>query len=749
MTVGIGSAVNRVDGHAKVTGTARYAAEHPVADLLFGVVVSSPIARGKIKKVNTDAALRVPGVIDVITHKNRPHVAWFSKAYHDEGAPPGSPFRPLYDAEIHFSAQPIALVVAETFEAARYAATLVEFEFEAAAFNTSFLSAQAERFVPRRKRSGYVPPKSRGDAAQALREAPVTAGGEYALGTHHHNPMEMHATTAIWKSDGITVYDKTQGPQNVQRYLCGVFGLSADEVTVLNPYVGGAFGSGLRPQYQVFLAVLAAKMLERSVRVVLTRQQMFSHVHRPPAIQTISLGADKDGKLLAIRNTATTATSRFENYMETVVNWGLMNYACPNAEGEYAIAPMDTYTPGDMRAPGAGTGMTLFEIAIDEVAFACGVDPLEFRLLNYSEKDAMNNASYTSKELRKAYQEGADAFGWSMRSAAPRSMTDGEELIGYGMATGMWEALFQQTSARAKLGQDGRLEISSASSDIGTGTYTVMAQVAAGVTGLPIEQIDVKLGDSRLPTAPVEGGSWMAASTGAAVELACKALMSKLVKLAISSKGGPLAGLSESDVSLEDGVFVAKGDQAKRIPIEGVLTATSLQEEAAEATAKSGWMDVISEMRKSRNSHSAVFAEVRVDGELGIVRVTRIVSAVAGGRIINPKTARSQILGGVVMGIGMALHEETLMDTRLGRFMNHSFADYHIPVNADVPKIEVIFVEERDDEVSPLGVKGLGEIGIVGTAAAVANAIFHATGKRIRSLPVTLDKILHAPEESS
>lgn len=741
--VEIGSAVNRVDGVAKVTGGARYAAEYPADDLLHGVVVSAPIAKGRIAYLDAGAAKAVPGVVEVITHLNRPHIAWFNRSYHDDVAPPGQPFRALYDDRILFSAQPVALVVAETFEAARYAATLVDVRYAAEPFNTDFAAAQAERFLPRRHRSGFMPHKNRGDAAKALGEVPVKVAGEYHLPTHHHNPMEMHAATVVWNGDGsILVYDKTQGPQNVQRYLAAVFGFSTDQVQVVNAYVGGAFGSGLRPQYHVYLATLAARMLQRSVRVVLTRQQMFSHVHRPEALHTIALGADREGRLQAMMQKATTATSRFENYMETVVNWGMVNYACPNAESDYAIAPLDTYTPADMRAPGAATGMTLFEIAIDEMAYACGMDPLAFRLANYSDKDAMNDTPFTSKALREAYAAGAGSFGWERRSAEPRSMRDEGELVGWGVATGIWEALFSPTSAAVRLSKEGRLEVSSASSDIGTGTYTVMAQVAADTLGMPLERIDVRLGDSRLPTAPVEGGSWTAASTGAAVQLAARSVADQIVAAARGLDGQPLGSCMPDDVVFEGGMLRRKDDPARSLPVAEILARAGLDELKAEESAKAGWRDVWSQLRKSRNTHSAIFAEVRVDEELVVVRVPRIVIAVAGGRIINPKTARSQILGGVVMGLGMALHEESFMDTRLGRFINHDFAEYHIPSNADVGAIDVIFVDEPDPEVTPLGVKGLGEIGIVGTAAAVANAIFHATGRRVRSLPVTLDKLL-------
>ncbi|TVV72691.1 xanthine dehydrogenase family protein molybdopterin-binding subunit [Sphingomonas solaris] len=740
--IGIGSPLSRVDGIAKVTGAAKYAAEHRPAGMLYGFAVSSGIAKGRITAIDDRAARAVPGVVEIVTHENRPRTAWLDRSHHDQVGPPGSPLRPFYDDKVMFSGQPVALVLAETFEAARHAAALVEISYEAEAHNTDFDKALAEKFLPAKKRNTFHPPKNRGDAEKAFAAAPLKVDAEYRLATEHHNPMEMHASTVEWHGDGsITVHDKTQGPQNVQAYLSSVFGISAKKIRVLNPYVGGGFGSGLRPQYHVYLTVLAATMLERSVRVVLTRQQMFTHVHRPEAVQTVRLGAEMDGRLTAILNSATTSTSRYENHMEDVVIWGMMNYACPNASGDYTIAPMDTSTSGDMRAPGAATGMALFEIAIDEMAEQAKLDPLAFRLLNYSEEDAMNGTPFTSKALREAFAEGAAAFGWDRRKAGPRTMRDGHELVGWGLATGMWDAMFSKTSASAKLSANGDLEVASALSDIGTGTYTVMTQVAADTLGLPPERITARLGDSDLPAAPVEGGSWGAASVGAAVQVACRAIGEKLLKAASSIEGKPLGSAGIDDVTFDGGRIVLKSDPAIAVEFTEAMRAADLQTIEVEETASAGISGMVSQIRKSRNTHCATFAEVKVDEELGVVRVTRIVCAVAAGRIINPKTARSQILGGVVMGIGMALHEETMMDTKLGRFMNHSLAEYHVPANADIDSIEVIFVDEPDPEVTPLGVKGVGEIGIVGTAAAVANAIYHATGKRVRSLPITIDKL--------
>ena len=740
---GIGTPLSRVDGVAKVTGEARYAAEHFADGMLYGVIVSGAITKGRIVSIDDSAARAVPGVVEVMTHLNRPDTADKDKAYRDQVAPPGSPFKALHDDRILFAMQPVAVVLADTFEAARHAARLVEIGYEAEPHNTDFDVARADAYMPAKKRNSYTPPKSRGDAEQAYADAPLKIAAEYSLATEHHNPMEMHASTVIWNGDGsITVHDKTQGPQNVQAYLVGVFGFKQDQVRVLNPYVGGGFGSGLRPQYAVYLAVLAAKLVERSVKLVMTRQQMFTHVHRAEAAQNVRLATDEDGQLTAIINKAVTSTSTFEDNMEDVVVWGLMNYACPNADADYKVAARDTYTSGDMRAPGAATGMTLFEIAIDEMAVKAGLDPLEFRLKNYSDVEAMHGSEFTSKALREAFAEGAAAFGWSKRSAEPRSMHDGKELVGWGVATGMWDAMFSKTSVSAKLSANGHLEIASAVSDIGTGTYTVMTQLAAETLGLTPDEISVKLGDSSLPTAPVQGGSWTAASVGYAVQVACQAVGEKLLKAAAKVDGQPLGNAKIDEVEFLGGYLRLKDDAARAVSIGEAMRAAGLTTIEVEETGSMGLSGMVSQLRKSRNTHSAIFAEVKIDEELGVVRVTRIVNAVAAGRIINPKTARSQILGGVVMGIGMALHEETVLDHKLGRFMNHNLAEYHVPAHADVHDIEVIFVDEPDPEVTPLGVKGLGEIGIVGTAAAIANAIYHATGKRVRSLPITIDKLL-------
>ncbi|MDB5589993.1 xanthine dehydrogenase family protein molybdopterin-binding subunit [Enterovirga sp.] len=737
----VGAPRSRIDGVAKVTGEARYAAEHRAPDLAHGIVVSGAIARGRITSIDSSAALAVPGVIQVFTHENRRSTAWLDYNYQDEVAPPGSPFRPLYDAEIHFSGQPVALVVAEDYDAAAYAASLVRITYEAAEHATSLEAQAYKSYVPPKKRSGIKPPSPpRGDAPGAFTASPVMIEADYTHAVEHHNPMEPHASTVIWEGDGkLTVHDKTQGPQNSHSYVVAVFGLKADDVQVKNAYVGGAFGLGLRPHYQLFLAVMAALELKRSVRVVLTRDQMFTLSYRPHSLQTVKLGADRNGKLNAVIHAAVSGTSRFEDYQEDIVNWSGFLYQCDNAAFSYELAKLDTYTPSDMRAPGAATGMFAVEIAMDELAAETGTDPVELRLRNYADKDENQDKPFTSKELRACYAQAAERFGWSRRNPEPRATTEGRELVGWGMASGIWEAFMQKASARARLAADGTLEVATATSDIGTGTYTILAQIGADALGLRMEQVSVKIGDSSLPTSPIEGGSWTAASNGSAVMVACTAVREELFRKARGLDGSPLANVPPERVVFRGGRIAVADDPSRSVAISEVMRAAGLEVIEREETAQ---QDPATTKRYASYTHSAIFAEVKVDEDLGVVRVTRVVVAVAAGKIINPKTARSQILGGVVMGIGMALHEETMADHNLGRFMNHNLAEYHVPANADIHDIEVIFVEEHDDKISPIGVKGLGEIGIVGTAAAVANAIFHATGKRVRSLPITLDKLL-------
>jgi xanthine dehydrogenase YagR molybdenum-binding subunit len=737
--VQVGMPVSRVDGRDKVTGRARYAAEHPADALLYGVAVNSTIARGRIAAIDSTAALAVSGVVAVITHNNRPRMSAFDLLHRDLGAPAGSPFRPLYDDAIRYSGQPVALVVAETFEAARHAAGLVRVLYETEPHQTDLRAHIGRARAPGGKASDSSP-GSKGDAEQAWATAAIRVESEFYSGVEHHNPLEMFASTVVRAADGhLTIYEKTQSPQNSHWYVYHVFGLPKEKVTVRNPYVGGAFGAGLRPQYQLPLAVMAALKLERSVRVVLTRQQMFTFGHRPETLQRVRLAADPDGTLTAILHEAVAETSRHEDFAESVVDWSGKLYACEHIGLGYRLVGLDRYTPIDMRAPGATHGVHALEVAMDELSYALGMDPLALRLKNHAEVDPIGGLPYSTKQLRACYQQGANHFGWERRPLAVRSMREGRELVGWGMASGIWGAYQLFARASALLRADGSLVVSSAASDIGTGTYTAMCIIAADAMGLPLERVQFQLGDSTLPVAPNEGGSSHVASVGSAVQGVCEKLQQSLFRLAKKMPGSVFASARFADVEFALGLLRLASDHAVNASLVDILAAsgeTGLEEKYMMLPS------VLKKRKYARATHSAVFCEVRVDEQFGTVRVTRVVSAIAAGRIVNAKAARSQIVGGIVWGIGQGLHEETLADHRFGRFMNHNLAEYHVPVNADIHDIDVIFVHEDDRIVSRIGAKGVGEIGQIGVAAAISNAIFHATGRRVRDTPMTPDKVM-------
>ncbi len=739
----IGTDVNRIDGPAKVSGVARYAGEFFAPDMLYAVVVSGAIAHGEIASIDTHKAMKVPGAVEVFTHENRPHLAWFDKSYLDEDAPTdGKPLRPLYDASIHHSGQPIALAVAESFEAARYMARLVSVEYKALTHQTDMtMAVQEAKRVEKSNRAGIEPPpKPRGNSAQAYATAAVKLDKTYHSPTETHNPMELFATTVVYNPDDtLTIYDKTQSVSNSQLYVTNIFGFSKSDVRVESPFVGGAFGSALRPQYQLYLATLAAKALKRSVRLTLTRDQMFTLAHRPETLQEIRIGANTNGDLQSLHNETMQATSRYENYFEVIANWSGLSYHCDNVTMEEKTVAMDTATPGDMRAPGAAQGVWAIETAMDELAVATGRDPVELRLQNYAEKDQNHDKKYSSKELKACYQQAAERFRWSERKSTPRTERRGTSLVGRGMAGGVWEAPQMPAAAKATLAPDGTLTVASGTADIGTGTYTAMAILAGEALGLPLNRVIVKLGDTELPVAPLEGGSWTIASVGTAVTGACRAVAEKIFNLAAGLDNSPLKHASFKEVEFVNERISLIADPSSFVTLQAALAAGD--GEPIEEKTKSG-PNLLKQHGYKSYTHSAVFAEVEVDEDFGTVSVCRVVSAIAGGRIINHEAARNQIIGGVVWGIGMALQEQSETDHQLGRIMNHNLAEYHVPVCADVHDIEVIFVKEDDDIVNPIGAKGLGEIGLVGVAAAIGNAIYNATGRRVRDLPITLDKLI-------
>jgi xanthine dehydrogenase YagR molybdenum-binding subunit len=734
----IGKEMSRVDGVAKVTGKAKYAAEFQVPNLAYGFIVLSTVTKGTIKAIDTREAEASTGVIRVFTHLNAPKLGPGST---EEAPPRGTQeekdksFRALQSDRILFNRQPVALVVAETYEQARYASRLVKVSYNTEKHATDTEAVRERAHVP----SQGPPPKPRGNPEEAMRKAPVKIEAEYRIPIEHHNPMEPHGAIAVWQGDKLTIFDKTQEVYNVREHLASRLGVPEENITVVSPFVGGAFGSSLRPNYYPSLTAMAARELRRPVKVVYTRTQMFSgHGYRPYTIQRVALGADRSGKLSAMIHEVVHNTSSFEDFSDGTTNFTRQVYACPNLHAPVKITGTDLNTPTWMRAPGAVSGMFALECAMDELAYALKIDPLELRLANYAEVDPESGKPWSSKALRECYRLGAEKFGWKDRKPEPRSMRDGRSLVGWGMATGVWGAFQRPANARITLRADGTAHVVSATSDIGPGTYTVMTMIAAEYLGLTPEQVRFELGDTRFPRAPSQGGSQTTSSVGSAVYGAALAVGAKLLSLANQAADSPLRAAAAADVELLDGRLRLKSDPSRFVSVAEVMRRNGLTEitETFE-----------SQPSKEREkyallAHGAQFVEVKVDPDLGTVRVTRAIEVTACGKIINPKASHSQEIGGVVWGIGMALQEATEIDHRYGRIMNPNLQHYHVPVNADVHAIETMFVEEDDKIVNPLGVKGMGELGMVGIPAAIANAVFHATGRRIRELPITPDKLL-------
>jgi xanthine dehydrogenase YagR molybdenum-binding subunit len=734
----IGKEMSRVDGVAKVTGKAKYAAEFQVPNLAYGFIVTGTVAKGTIAAIDTKEAERAPGVIRVFTHLNAPKMGQSTAT---EDAPPRAAeerdksFRALHSNRIYFNAQPVALVVAETFEQARYAARLVKVTYNAETPTTDTEAVRDQGAFP----SQGPPPKPRGTPDEAMKTAPVKVEAEYRIPIEHHNPMEPHAAIAFWQGDKLTVFDKTQEVYGVRAHLASRFGLPEENVSVVSPFVGGAFGSSLRPHYYPALTAMAAREVKRPVKVVYTRSQMFTgHGYRPHTIQKVALGAGKDGKLISMIHEAVHNTSSFEEFSDGTTGFTRSVYACPNLYAPLKIVKTDLNTPTWMRAPGAVSGMFALECAMDELAYALKIDPLELRLTNYAETDPESGRPFSSKALRECYRLGAEKFGWKDRKFEPRSMRDGRWLVGWGTATGIWGAFQMPASARIVLNVDGSAHVTSAASDIGPGTYTVVTMIAAEYLGVPIERVTFELGDTAFPRAPSQGGSWTTASVGSAVHGAALAVGAKLLELANRDEGSPLKGAAVADVEMLDGRLRLKSDPSRSVAVADVMRRNNLAEIAETFEARPS----PERQKYATFAHGAQFVEVKVDPDLGIVRVTRAIETTACGKIINPKASHSQEIGGVVWGIGMALQEATEIDHRYGRIMNPNLQHYHVPVNADVLEVETMFVEEDDTIVNPLGVKGMGELGMVGIPAAIANAVFHATGRRVRELPITPEKLL-------
>jgi xanthine dehydrogenase YagR molybdenum-binding subunit len=732
-----GQPLDRTDGIAKVTGSARFSAEHAHPRLAHAVMVTSTISSGRIGAIDTAAAEKMNGVLVVMTHLNAPRLPKGGRAA--AGAPPaGRTLTLLQDDAVHFNNQPIAVVVADTLEHAREAASQVRPRYQATTSELDFNAA---------KKSGHAPDKvqaeeadsQRGDFAGGLRDAASRIDAVYRTPPEHHNPMEPHATIAVWDGDHLTLYDSTQYVSGVQNTVAKTFGIAPEKVRAICPFTGGGFGSKGSTWSHVVLTAMAAKMTGRPVKLQLERPQMFGPVGgRPNTEQHLVLAAQSDGRLTAMRHDVVSSTSMIEDWTEPSAIVTRMLYTVPNQATSHRLAKMNIGTPTFMRAPGESTGTYALESAMDELAFELKIDPVQLRLQNYAESDPKDGKPWSSKSLRECYRIGAEKFGWNKRNPQPRSMRSGNTLIGMGMATATYPSKRSPASAVARILPDGTAVVQSGSQDLGTGTYTVMTQVAADALGLPMNKVRFELGDSTMPKAPVSGGSQSAASVAPAVQAACTAARAELVGMAAADPESVLSGLPREQIDVVDGWLVNRTLPSQREPIAAVLarrggapieaTVESKPDEAAE--------------KFSMHSFGAVFVEVHVDTDLGEIRVPRIVATYGVGQLLNEKTGRSQLMGGIVWGVGMALLEKSEYDPRTGRIVNANLGEYHVPVNADIGTIDITVLDEKEDKINALGVKGIGEIGITGVAAAIANAVFHATGKRVRDLPITLDKVM-------
>jgi xanthine dehydrogenase YagR molybdenum-binding subunit len=733
----VGAPINRTDGWAKVSGAARYSAEHTLPRMAHAVLVTSSIPSGRVLRIDTGSAAQVPGLLLVMTHQNASPLPPETRA--GKLQPPiGRVLSLLQDDAVHYNNQPIGVVVADTLEHAREAAARLRIDYECAPAVLDFDVAKQSTHPPEKVLTESADTK-RGDLQAGLLAGSVRLDATYVTPYESHNPLEPHATVAAWEGEHLTLYDSTQYIKGVQRIVAETLGMKPEQLTVLCPYTGGGFGCKGSAWSHVVLAAMAAKQVGRPVKLVLDRNQMFGPVGmRPVTEQRMKLAAMSDGRLTASSHDVLAYTSMIEDWIEPCALVTRMMYASPNQQTTHRLARMNLGTPTFMRAPGEATGTFALESAMDELALELGIDPLELRLRNYTERDPGKDLPYSSKALRRCYEVGAERFGWNRRNPQPRSMRAGDKLVGWGMATATYPTRRMAAEAVAIIHPDGHVVARSATQDLGTGTYTVMTQVAADALGVPVEQVRFELGDSRMPEAPVSGGSATVASVSSAVHAAGGALRLKLIEIAAADPQSPLHGALPGDVGAADGWLYLQREPERRDRMSSIVKRHGQGPIEVSAKAEPG-----AEAEKySMHAFGAVFVEVHVDEALCEVRVPRVVGVYGVGRLMNQKTGYSQLMGGIVWGIGMALHEETLIDKRAGRAVNGNLAEYHVPVNADIGSIELEVLDEDDPLVNPLGAKGIGEIGITGVAAAIANAVYHATGKRVRDLPVTLDKLL-------
>ena len=734
-----GQPMTRREAMMKVTGAARFAADHHPPGMLHAVVAASRIARGRVVWLDVAAAQAHPGVVAVITPQNAPKLALDP----DTKANPLM-FRldVLQSERVRFANQPIAVVIGETLEAATEGAALLAPRYETEPARIGLDAGTP--FVPATVGPGHPAVMAHGDAAAGLAAAARCITATYETPAQYHNAMEPHAIVVTWEGDRLSIDAPTQSLAMARTYIAALFAIPPDNVEIRSPFLGGGFGSkGMLSGPQV-LGIMAARMLGRPVKLVLRREQMFGPVgHRAPTRQTLELGTDADGALTALRHHTLTATSAFDDFIEPASNASHALYASPAIATSHAAVRLDTGTPMFMRAPGEAPGSIALESAMDEMAEVCGMDPLEFRLKNYAETEPMSGKPFSSKALRECYAQGAARFGWAGRPRAPRQMRDAAGLlVGWGMGTAIFPALMFQGEARATIRRDGSGMVEIAASDMGQGAWTALAQIAADSLGLDPARLDFRSGSSDLPDGGIAGGSAHTATAGAAIHAAGAETIARLAALATADGRSPLYGAGNAGVIARDGRLFRRDDENRSESYADILARAGLAEIAG---AGSGAMEPAAQAGYAMHAHGAVFAEVKVDPALGQIRATRLVGAFAAGRIINPRLVRSQYYGGMIWGVSFALHERAVLDKRSGRVINANLADYHVPVNADVPALEAMLVEEHDPHVNALGIKGVGEIAITGSAGAVANAVWHATGYRPRHFPITPDHLLGAP----
>jgi xanthine dehydrogenase YagR molybdenum-binding subunit len=732
----IGQPLTRRDGVLKVRGEARYAADNHPPGMLYAVLAVSSIARGRVAFLDVQAAKSHPGVVDVMTPAHKPPLA-------EDPDAKTNPFMfrldLLQNDRVRYANQPIAVVIAQTLEAATEGAVLLSPRYEALPARIGLDAG--ESFAPPAVGVGNPTQMRRGDVEAGLAMASKRVDATYETPIQYHNAMEPHAIVVAWDGDTLSIDTPSQGLAMAQGRIAGLFGIAPGNIHIRSPFLGGGFGSkGLIAGPQL-LGIMAAKLVGRPVKLVLRREHMYGPVgHRSASRQRLRLGVDGEGLLTAIDHHAKVASSSFDDFFEPAADASHTLYASPAISTSHEAVRTDTGTPLFMRAPGEATGSIALESAIDEAAWACGMDPLAFRIKNYAEVEPISGKPFSSKALRECYAQGAARFGWSKRPLAPRQMRDEKGfLVGWGMGTATFPALMFQAEARAVLRGDGSGVMEIGAHDMGQGAWTALAQIAADGLGLDQDQVEFRSGSSDLPDAGIAGGSAHTATAGMAIHNAGAAVIARLAELAASDERSPLFGSGNAGVVARGGRLFRRDDESRSESYADILGRAGLSE--IDARGKSA-ADPAEQSVYAMHAHGAVFAEVKVDPELCQIRVSRLVGAFAAGRVINPRMVRSQIFGGMIWGMSFALHEEAVMDRRSGRTLNANLADYHVPVNADVPDMEALMVDEHDPHVNALGIKGVGEIGITGSAGAVANAVWHATGIRVRRFPIRLDELL-------